>query len=344
MWIHISQRLLTLLQLTRMALVFTAVADGLCTVLLAAQRRAAAQGTGLSQQLDARQIIAAAGVSIGLYGFGMALNDIIDRRRDQQISPGRPLPSGRMGLVAAHVVCGALLAAALGAGAWYSALAGGYGADWRPLVLVLWTAMLIAFYDLAGKYLVALGLLTLGLIRFFHALVPAPHVPLLWHPLWLLNHVTILSTVAYAWEEKRPPLKRRHVAAVLGGLAAIDVMLVGLVGTRRLPQAGGLAAALRIDSGLIPPAVVTIVFVALGWFVRRRSATPRQAGQALMLYGLLWLIVYDAAFVAGYVNNRLATLSILMLMPVAYLSVQFMRWWSKLLALSRPPDFKRART
>src|SRR5215213_802044 len=39
MWLHLSQRILTLLQLTRMALVFTAIADGLCTVLLAAQRR-----------------------------------------------------------------------------------------------------------------------------------------------------------------------------------------------------------------------------------------------------------------------------------------------------------------
>ena len=34
---HLSQRLLSLLQLTRMALVFTAIADGLCTVLLSAQ-------------------------------------------------------------------------------------------------------------------------------------------------------------------------------------------------------------------------------------------------------------------------------------------------------------------
>ena len=51
------------------------------------------------------------------------------------------------------------------------------------LVLAIWTGFLIAFYDLAGKYLVATGLVTLGLIRFFHAVIPAPHVPLLWHPL-----------------------------------------------------------------------------------------------------------------------------------------------------------------
>src|SRR5688572_2770758 len=135
MWMLLSQRLLSLLQLTRMALVFTALADASCTVLLAAQRRAVLQQTTLGEQLDARQFAAAAAVSVGLYGFGMSLNDIIDRRRDQQISPGRPLPSGRLGLVAAHVVCASLLALAAGAGAYYGRLTD----NWMSLVLVVFT-------------------------------------------------------------------------------------------------------------------------------------------------------------------------------------------------------------
>src|SRR5256885_14215944 len=105
------------------------------------------------------------------------------------------LPSGRLGLAAAHVICAALIVMAAWAGALYSVLArdpasqnvtqaalgatwlAGALANWISLVLVVWTGMLIAFYDLAGKYLVALGLLTLGLIRFFHALVPGPQIP-----------------------------------------------------------------------------------------------------------------------------------------------------------------------
>jgi hypothetical protein len=340
MWLHLSQRLLSLLQLTRMALVFTAVADGMCTLLLAAQRRAEAQHTSLGAQLDWRDFVAVAAVSVGLYGFGMSLNDIIDRRRDQQISPNRPLPSGRLGLGAAHLICGALLAAALAAGAFYGRLTH----QWMSLVLVVWTAMLIAFYDLAGKYLVALGLLTLGLIRFFHALVPGPEVPLLWHPLWLLNHVVVLSAVAYRWEEKRPPLTPAHWVGVIGGLVAIDAMLVALVASRRFPGPGGVAAALRLEPGLLLPVIATAVFILVAWGVRRRSASSREAGQAVMLYGLLWLIVYDASFVAGYVRHWIAATCILMLVPVAYFSVRLMRWWSQVLALSQPPAFKRART
>ena len=340
MWLHLSQRLLSLLQLTRMALVFTAVADGWCTLLLAAQRRAEAQGTPLGAQLDGRHFLAAAAVSAGLYGFGMSLNDIIDRRRDLQISPNRPLPSGRLGVAAAHFVCGLLFAGAVAAGALYGRLTD----DWMCLVLVVWTAMLIAFYDLAGKYLVALGLLSLGLIRFFHALVFAPDVPLLWHPLWLLNHVAVLSAVAYGWEEKRPPLTRGHWAFVLGGLLAADAMLVTMIASRRMEAAGGAAAALRIGPGLALPAAATAAFLVLAWRVRRRGAASRETGQAVMLYGLLWLIVYDAAFVAGYTRHATATLCILLLLPLAYLSVRLMRWWSQLMALSQRPAFKRART
>src|SRR5688572_14397268 len=104
----ISQRLLTLLQLTRMALVFTAIADGLCTLLLAARARAGTGGS-LAAHVSAAQVFWAMAVSVGLYGFGMSLNDIIDRRRDLQIAASRPLPSGRIGVTMAHVVCTVLL-------------------------------------------------------------------------------------------------------------------------------------------------------------------------------------------------------------------------------------------
>ena len=99
----LSQRILTLLQLTRMALVFTALADGACEVLL---RAAATAGPGHSylETLDPLHLFTMSLASVGLYGFGMSLNDIIDRRRDTQLAAHRPLPSGRLNIVAAHAV------------------------------------------------------------------------------------------------------------------------------------------------------------------------------------------------------------------------------------------------
>jgi hypothetical protein len=272
-----------------------------------------------------------AAMSICLYGFGMSLNDIIDRRRDRQIAAHRPLPSGRVGVVTAHVICTLLGLAAVGAAALYAQRSG----NWMSLILVVWAELLIVFYDMAGKYLVAPGLLTLGLIRFFHAIVPGPRVPVLWHPLILLNHVTILSTVAYCWEEKRPELTRIHWWSVLGGLAIVDTTVIVMMVDRRT------TSGLMLTPWLALPAAAVVAFIILAWIVKRRSPTSREAGQAIMLYGLLWLIVYDAAFVAAYVSWVLAALLVLLL-PLAYFSVQLMRWWSKLIAISQRPEFKRA--
>jgi hypothetical protein len=291
-------------------------------------------------------VVAIVVVSAGLYGFGMTLNDIIDRRRDRQIAADRPLPSGRIGVVFAHIICVLLGLVALMGGVLYWQLTpqagpgGPGGLGWLSFALVIWTGLLIAFYDFAGKYLVAPGLLTLGLIRFFHATIAAPELPLLWHPLLLLNHVTIISTVAYVWEAKRPPLTKLHWWAVLGGLGVVDLLAIGVVVWHWSPPHWTLAA-LRIRPGLLLPIVAGVGFVGLALWLVRRSPTRREAGQRLMLYGLLWLILYDAAFVAGYVS-WLAGGMLLLLLPVAYLSVHLMRWWSKLIALSHRPQFQRA--
>ncbi|MBC8106825.1 MAG: UbiA family prenyltransferase [Anaerolineae bacterium] len=334
-----SQRLLTVLQLSRMALVFTAISDSLCAVMIWAQWRAM-DGRPISDYLNPPHAAAVAVMSLGLYGFGMSLNDINDRRRDSQMASHRPIPSGRIGVVAAHVVCAIFGLAALIAGLYVTRFT---EAGALSFVLLIWTALLITFYDFAGKYLVAPGLLTLGLIRFFHATIAAPRLPLLWHPLLLLNHVTVISTIAYVWEAKRPPLTRVHWWAVLGGLACVDVMCIALVGFRRYPKFGAdWVNALWITPGLALPAAAAVAFAILVVVIRRVIGDTRRAGQTLMLYGLMWLIVYDAAFVTAYVRPLYGAL-LLLFLPLTFLTVQFMRWWTKVLSLSQKPQFQRAR-
>jgi UbiA prenyltransferase family protein len=326
----IGRRLLPILQLTRMALAFTALADSFCALMLS-ETRAGVAWTAIPPV----HFASLAMVSAGLYGFGMSLNDIIDRRRDQQLASHRPLPSGRIGLVAAHVIC-VLLAAMATVGTLIYAAANPDGD--MSLILFCFTLTMIVFYDLAGKYLVAPGLLTLGLIRLFNAALPAPRMPVPWQPMLLLNHIALVSTVAYQWEQKRPPLTKRHWWAVLGGLAAMDGLLIFAVAWRR-----HTASALAITPGLIWPGAAAAAFVGAAVYIRKRNRNARQAGGTLMLTGLLWLIVYDAAFVAGYIGLAPAAL-ILGLLPVAYLSVQLMRWWSGILALSQRPAYKRVET
>lgn len=326
-----SQRLLSFLQLTRMALVFTAISNSLCTLLLST-RRHTPEGIELVWRLHWSEVGLVAMISIGLYGFGMSLNDIIDRRRDRQLAAHRPLPSGRIAPLTAHILCITLAAMALAAGAIFAMVS---HSGWRSLTLVLWTGFLISFYNLAGKYLVASGLLTLGLIRFFHAVIPAPWLPLLWHPLLLFTHVTLLSAIAYAWEQKRPALTRLHWAAVILGVIGIDAAAIALVWLRS-------PASLWLRPGLALPLGLVAVFVLIGWYVRRKSSTRRQAGQRIMLLGLLWLIIYDSSFAWVYIGWRYA-LGLALLLPTSWALVQMMRWWAQLLLISQQPQFKRTR-
>jgi len=319
-----------------MALVFTAIADAWCNLLLLT-RWQVGPTVSVFDQLGFSTLALVAGISIGLYAFGMTLNDLIDRRRDAAIAAHRPLPSGRVSPATATFICMVLFAMAITCGAVYAQRSSG---SWFSLVLVVFTAMLIAFYDFAGKYLVAPGLITLGLIRFFHSLIAAPQMPVPWHSLLLLDHVAIVSMVAYAWEQKRPALSRRHVGLVVGGLVLLNAMVIGLVLLRRLDRFT-VAAALRIQPGLMFPAMAALGFITVAQFIRLKSPSPREAGQKLMLFGLLWLIVYDTAFVAGYVSLAWAGV-IALLLPVAYLSVQLIRWWSTIVSLSQRPAFKRA--
>ena len=342
----ISQRLLSILQLTRMALVFTAISNSVCSTLLLAESNALANGTAYTKEINGWRMASVVVMSIGLYGFGMSLNDIIDRRRDQQLAPLRPLPSGRIGVFTAHAICTLLLLAAFGAGAYYAwTTPQGQGrAAMLSMLLLGWTVALIVFYDYAGKYLVALGIVTLGLIRFFHAAIPAPQLPLLWHPLFLMNHTTILSLVCYQLEAKRPSLTKRHWYAVIGGLLAADAVCILAVWWKRDHhfELAKFAENLWIEPGLLYAAGAAALFALVAWVIRKRYLDPRTAGQTMMLFGLLYLIVYDVCFLAGYVSPVAASF-LLLLLPAAYLSVQFMRWWSRLVSLSQKPTFQRAR-
>ena len=123
----------------------------------------------------------------------------------------------------------------------------------------------------------------------------------------------------------------------------IDALLIVLLVMRRGDHAPNLLQALKITPALIGPASAVVGFVLLALIIKKKSGNPREAGQRLMLYGLLWLIVYDFTFAAGYVALKPAFL-LLLLLPLAYVSVQVMRWWGGMVALSQRPQFKRAET
>lgn len=361
----LAQQVLTLLQFTRAALVFTASSNFLAAALLS-------RATGGTAVAGWGTLALGLVCSASLYAFGMALNDLVDRRRDALLAATRPLPSGRLGVSSAHLVVAALGTTGLTCGLLFAWRVGDVGSA----AFVLMTLALINLYNFVGKYLVSAGLITLGLVRLAHAAIAAPDLPVVWHPLWLFTHIAVVASVAYVWEEKRPRMTPLHSAVVAGAVAAINIGVVTAVLARKLPRVADgttdpatavlsvLAFFPRADAvangalgGLLGPVIASFLFAAVAWRigrqigdVRARSADDatlppplrerrRAAGRQLMLAGLLWLIVYDAAFALGYVGWREALL-VLMLLPLAYGAVRLMRAASGLSQLRKPLEFR----
>jgi len=117
-------------------------------------------------------------------------------------------------------------------------------------------------------------------------------------PLWLaMTHVVACSAIAYRLDGKRPPLSGVHIWALCGGWVFWTLAMVGWMGER---QGLLLTEHPRIWLG---PAIAAAVFAIIAWrkvadwpTLRRRR---REAGEALLRLSLLWLILYDAMWLAG---------------------------------------------
>jgi 4-hydroxybenzoate polyprenyltransferase len=336
---HLLFRALALLQLTRAALAFTAIADA-WTILLLRPPEVATDPMIITMGKMAVTGV----VSFGLYAFGMSLNDLLDARRDRIFAPRRPIPSGRIPPRFAIVVCIGLLIMALLAAAFLTpfhimTIPSPHTADFIPwpLLFAAVTAGLIVLYDATSKYLGGFGLLTLGVIRAVHCLVGQPRTPLLFLSMILLTHVAIVSTIAYKLENKRPRLKVRDFAAVIAGLVVGNALALGYMALR-----GSLTP--EILPMLWGPAIAAGIYILWATFtLARQNLSPRQKGERLMLLGLFWLFLYDASILLAN-RQPLASLAVALLLVCAIASFFALRYLSRALGGARGPTYRSDRT
>jgi len=305
---HISAAL----QLMRWKLAITAIADGQCALLLASL-----QGDGV---WEPRGAIAVGLMSLGLYAGGMTLNDLVDSKRDAFLHPGKPIPSGRISVPAAHAWCIGWFALGLIGGI---ATVMGSGHILTSTFFLIWTLLLILFYNFVGKFLGSSGIISLGLVRFFHAAIAQPLLWVIGHPLMLLNHVGVLSAVCYILEDKRPRLSRAHRWFVGIALVLLNLFIFSGLALVTLSRhsASEVLRRLGLEWGLLYPLGAGLIFWTVAIVMLRRlpqqptaegdekvsAGAQRQwllrrqrAGRRLMFAGLLFLIIYDAAFVLGF--------------------------------------------
>lgn len=318
-----SKRLFSLLQLTRMALVFTALSNILTEYLLQNRDSWSFYPIGL--------LIL---ISISLYGLGVSLNDIIDRRKDAAIAAWRPIPSGAIRLRAAHILCISLALCALFFGFLFAKSSSSSTllsrAGFESWSLILAVLFLILFYNLISKWIAGFGLLTLALIRMLHALIGAPQIPVPLHPLILFFHILILAFINYRWEEKRPLLTISHLVMLPIGALFITLALLAFAP----PD------ALKFTPKHLWIPILLCLFFLTAMLVRFQSPSLRVAGQRINFIGALWLILYDAAFL--WIHNSVAFGAVILaFLPLSAICLLLMKWWNQLLWLAQPVDYKR---
>ena len=270
-----------LVEVTRAPLVPTAISNiwmvTIWTFVFEPGRLVAQKPLGLALMLTA-------GVAIGMWGFGMTLNDLMDARRDRLFKKDRPIPSGRVTTRAAMAT--ALFCLLLGL--FCAAMIG------LPSTLMcLLCATLIVIYNTAGKHLPAIGLMLLAMIRATHMLIANPGLKFAW-PVWVaFTFVLLISGVAYVLEHKRPRLYPQEVWGLVFGWTVFSLM-----GISWMLHRGALSV---VDAAMVwvGPLAAGAVFAGVGYSVVRFAKNRREGGEALMTNGLMWLIVFDAAWLIG---------------------------------------------
>jgi len=288
----------------RVALALTAVADVWTLMLMNLP------GRPVPPDLIARLTMAAL-EAFFLYCFGMTLNDLLDARRDRLFAPSRPIPSGRISPPAAIVLSIVFLMLSLFFAAMLDVTRGQLYLP-GSLLVAFSAALLIVFYNSAGKFLGSIGLVTLGLIRALNSTIGRPDAHFLLLCMFLLTHITLASLLAYQLESKRPRLRNVDFIAIAANLVIINgLMFSAMIFWRQVNR------ELLIDS--IGPALMLVIFFTWAVMQTMQKAVPaRQRGEKIMLVSLFWLFIYDASMLLS--NREPASAGIIALLGVVSLT------------------------
>lgn len=233
-------------------------------------------------------LLSSAVIACGLGVFMVALNDALDARHDRAFEPDRPIPAGRVTQRAALGLAMAGLLAALGASVAYGQLS---------VLLALIAAGAIVFYNVAGRFVPAVGVVTFGLIIGVTLVIPNPGLAFAWPILLTMTWVIAAATLRYWLAGKRPRLT--PIQGSLISIGWVFWILVVIVLTR---VRGREVAHEGLSWVWLGPTVVAVGLVFTTWLMlgpstlhpkaRRGTATrfTSFASAGLILFHTSWLM------------------------------------------------------
>jgi hypothetical protein len=231
-------------------------------------------------------LVASAVVAAGMGIFLLALNDALDARHDRAFEPDKPIPSGRVTQRAALGLAMVGLLAALGAAVALGPMS---------VILALVATGAIVFYNLAGRFIPAVGIITLGLIIGVAALIPNPRLAFAWPILLMMTHVIAAATVRHVLAGKRPRLKPIDGWGISIGWVFWVLVVLVLIGMR-----GRDVSHEGVGQVWIGPALAAAVFAFITWLLLGPSALKPRArrgtAKRFAHFTTAWLIVFNASW------------------------------------------------
>jgi len=279
-----------LFELLRLELVLSAVSNGCFVVIFARQVEAGHHSTELLTKMSLPAALGLAAIcSAGLTIYATCLNDILDIRRDKTLRRRRPIGSGQLSLRVAIAIALIGLLAALGAAVCF----GRYST-----LLAIVAALAILFYNTFARFIPAVGMVSLGLIRAMVMLIPCPFLGYVWPVCIAMGHMTTACTIAYLLAGRRPRMTPGQTAMTVLGILFWSLVLARSMVWRETLH---VAAQPRL---WLPVLASMVVFsgIALNLYLKSRKATPgdmRRNAKRLYELAMLWLIVYDACWLLG---------------------------------------------
>lgn len=273
-------------------------------------------------------LLAGALAAVGLFAYGVCMNDLLDARRDRATRPERPMPSGQVSVsTAVTIVAITLIVAVLGAAP--------FGIEATFLTLVL--AMAILLFNGAAKFVPGVGMVLLGLIYAGHMILPNIRLQFLW-PIWVvLTHCMLVFGVSHALARKTPKISRRAIViASVGWSISSGAMLIAVWArpegqNHPWPEWVPGSAAMW---------VAALAGLCALWCQRRVVATGvgSRAAEKVWRYGALWLTLYGCGwlFAAGHVGEGAILLG---LAAAGFAGMTMLREWYGL--LEAPAGYRR---
>src|SRR5690554_5988529 len=182
------KKLMAYLRLTRPANVVTAIADILAGIAVSGAALVLFSPETVSDRsVEFSSWLWLCLSTIGLYGGGVAFNDVFDAELDRVERPERPIPSGIVPLINAAVMASLLLLMGVVA-AWQVSLLSG--------MIAIVVAFLCVLYDAWGKHQLIFGPINMGLCRTGNLLLGISIIPGMVGEYWYLGLIPLVYIAA----------------------------------------------------------------------------------------------------------------------------------------------------